>query len=400
MTELSDQILYGIESVIGFKNRSRQVGLHEPFFEGTNAWEYVKNCIDTGWVSNAGEWVNRFENEICSYTGATYSVAVSNGTDGLRLALHILGVKNGDEVLIPPLSFVATANAVSHLGAIPHFVDIDKNSLNLCPRALEARLNKIAIKKKNSIFNKETGRRISAILPVHVFGNPADLLAIKKIAKNWNLPIIEDAAEALGSWHKISNKKNVHCGLLGDVGVISFNGNKLITTGGGGIIITNNPKIAKLSRHLSTTAKLKHQWEFDHDYIAWNDRLPNINAALGLAQLELIQERLELKKNLLTKYKETFNPIKKISLLSPINNSISNNWLITLQFNFDEINEIKIERQELLRKASDKKINLRPIWKPLHKLSIYKKSPKGCLKFAENSEFKIINIPSSPQLLK
>ena len=169
------------------------------------------------------------------YTGATYSVAVSNGTDGLRLALHILGVKNGDEVLIPPLSFVATANAVSHLGAIPHFVDIDKNYLNLCPKALENRLNEIAFKKNNAVFNKVTGRRIAAILPVHVFGNPADLLAIKKISRDWNIPIIEDAAEALGSWHKISNEKSVHCGLLGDVGVISFNGNKFITTGGGGI---------------------------------------------------------------------------------------------------------------------------------------------------------------------
>ncbi len=189
------------------------------------------------------------------------------------------------------------------------------------------------------------------------------------------------------------------CGLLGDVGVISFNGNKLITTGGGGVLITNNPEIAKLSRHLSTTAKLKHQWEFDHDYIAWNDRLPNINAALGLAQLELIKERLESKKNLLNKYKEIFKPIKEISLLNPIKNSISNNWLITLQFNSDKINKIKVERQELLRKAFDKNISLRPIWKPLHKLSFYEKTPRGSLKCAENLEYKIINIPSSPQLL-
>ena len=226
VSELSSRILNSIESVMG---SIKIPPLHEPFFDYTNAWKYVKDCIDTGWVSSAGDWVNKFEEEICSYTGSPYAVVVNNGTVGLRLALHVLGVRYGDEVLLPPYSFVATANAVSHLGAIPHFIDIDKHSLSMSPKSLERRLEKIAYKKEGKVYNRETGRRISALLPVHVFGIPADLISIAKISKNWGIPIVEDAAEALGSWIEHKNER-IHCGLIGEVGVISFNGNKIITT--------------------------------------------------------------------------------------------------------------------------------------------------------------------------
>ena len=399
MSELILKIINSIESVIGHKNHTDSVPLHEPFFDDTNAWNYVKNCIDTGWVSSAGNWVKEFEDKICLFTGAKYSILVNNGTSGLRLALHILGVKRNEEVLIPPISFVATANAISHLGAIPHFVDIEKESLVICPKSLEKRLNEIAIKKDGKIFNRETGRRIAAIMPVHVFGIPADLNSILKISKSWGIPIVEDAAEALGSWFNI-DKNKIHCGLLGDLGVISFNGNKLITTGGGGVIITNNSSLAYQARHLSTTAKIEHPWELDHNEIAWNDRLPNINAALGLSQLEVLEDRLLLKRKLLKRYINSFNLVKEVSFITPQDNSLSNNWLVTISLNLEDQAIIKKERDNLLLQSHKRNILLRPLWKPLHQLKMYKNCPKGSLYSAEQFQFKIINLPSSPQLIK
>ena len=398
MSELSSKILNSIENVIGKKNDINCIPLHEPYFEDTNAWKYVKNCIDTGWVSSSGDWIEKFEKGICSYTGSKYSIVVNNGTVGLRLALYVSGVERNDEVLIPPFSFVATANAVSHLGAIPHFIDIEGTTLSMCPKSLEKRLDQIAVKKEGKVFNIKTGRRIAALLPVHVFGIPANLSELLKISKSWGIPIIEDAAEALGSWFNISNKKK-HCGLIGDLGVISFNGNKLITSGGGGVIITNNKELALRTKHISRTAKINHPWEFDHDEIGWNDRLPNLNAALGLSQLEVLENRLIMKRNLLKKYKENLHSIKEIYFLNPRVNSISNNWLITISLNFKDIIKTKKERNELLNQAHKRNILLRPLWKPLHKLKMFRKSPKSSLFLAEEYEYRIINLPSSPQLL-
>ena len=359
---------------------------------------YVKNCIDSRWVSSAGNYVKEFEEAICLFTGSKYSILVNNGTSGLRLALHVLGVKKNDEVLIPPLSFVATANSISHLGAFPHFIDIEKDSLSMCPTILEKRLNEVAIKKGGEVFNKETGRRISALMPVHVFGIPANLDRILKISESWGIPVLEDAAEALGSWFNI-NQNKIHCGLFGDLGVISFNGNKTITTGGGGVIITNNPELANRARHLSTTAKINHPWEFDHDEIGWNDRLPNINAALG-SQLEVLEDRLSLKRELLNQYMESFKKIEEISFITPKDNSFSNNWLITIALNFKKKSKIKRERDALLFESHKKNIILRPLWKPIHKFKMYENCPKSSLSMAEESEYKIINLPSSPQLIK
>ena len=252
----SEMIFSAIKSALSLVNVNNDITLHEPYLQDTNALLYVKDCIDNGWVSSAGSWVNKFEHMICQYTGAKYAVAVTNGTVGLRLSLHCV-CKAGDEV-ITPFTFVATANAISHLGAFPHFIDINPLNLSLSSKFLSETLSKIAYKKEGKVFNIETGRRIAAIVPVHVFGIPADIFKIKEIANEWNLPIVEDAAEALGSRHYVKNNSHVHCGLMGDLGVISFNGNKLITTGGGGVIITNNEKLALDCRHLSTTAKKKH----------------------------------------------------------------------------------------------------------------------------------------------
>ena len=398
MSALHSKILTAIESVIRSKDDSRIIPLHEPFFDNTNAWKYVKSCIDTGWVSSAGDWVTKFENRICSYTGSKYAVVVNNGTVGLRLALHVIGVKFGDEVLVPPYSFVASANAISHLGATPHFVDVEESTFSMCPKALDLLLEKIAFRKDGKIFNRETGRRIAAIMPVHVFGIPADLFSLSKISKAWGIPMVEDTAEALGSWINFEGTK-IHCGLKGELGVISFNGNKLITTGGGGVLITNNEKFAIRARHLSTTAKVSHPWEFNHDEIGWNDRMPNLNAALGCSQLEVLEERLLRKKDLLEKYRSTLNHIKQVSFVSPRDGSISNNWLITILLNIEDESIVKKERDELLKQSHKRNILLRPLWKPLNKLEIYRHSPKGSLINAEKFQFSIINLPSSPQLL-
>ena len=398
MSELHSKILTAIESVIRSKDDGRIIPLHEPSFDNTNAWKYVKSCIDTGWVSSSGDWVPEFENKICSYTGSKYAVVVNNGTVGLRLALHVIGVKFGDEVLVPPYSFVATVNAISHLGAIPHFVDVEDSTFSMCPKALDLQLERIAIRKNGKVFNRETGRRIAAVMPVHVFGITADLISLSRISKNWGIPIVEDAAEALGSWLNFEGKK-IHCGLQGELGVISFNGNKLITSGGGGVLITNNEKFALQAKHLSTTAKVSHPWEFDHDEIGWNDRMPNLNAALGCSQIEVLDERLSMKKDLLDKYKANLNNINQVSIVSPRKGSVSNNWLVTIVLNLEDKSIVKKERDELLKQSHKRNILLRPLWKPLHKLEIYKQSPKGLLSNANKFEYSIINLPSSPQLI-
>ena len=390
-----------IEGIKSLSNHEKNVvtNLHEPTFQGTNAWNYTKDCIDTGWVSSAGKWVSRFEDEVSKYTNARYAIAVTNGTVALRLALHLVNVKAGDEVLVPSMSFVATANAVSHLGAIPHFIDIESSSLGMCPLALKKRLDEISIFKNGSVFNKITGRRISAILPVHIFGNPSNINALKLVSESFSIPMVEDSAEALGSWVE-NNSKMVHCGLIGEIGIISFNGNKLITTGGGGVLLTNNKMLAESAKHLSNTAKLAHPWEFNHDQIGWNDRMPNINAALGVSQIEFLDDFLKKKKILFNKYKSILSNIKSVELIKKHEKSISNNWLITLRFNCDDIKKAKFLSRDLLQKSHENNIFLRPVWKLLHKLPMYKNSPRGILKNAENEEFRLINLPSSPSIIK
>ncbi len=250
---MSDSVCAAIRDICFASGRADRVSLHEPDFSGTQAWAYVKDCLDSGWVSTAGSWVSRFEQELCQLTEAASTVAVSNGTVALRLAMHLVGVEPENEVLMPALSFVATANAAAHLGAKPHFVDIDSTTLGLSALALNNRLVEVAEHRGTQLFNRKTGRRIAAVVPVHVFGHPADVSALKAVTDTWGLPMVEDAAEGLGSWRGAT-----HCGLFGEVGCLSFNGNKLITTGGGGALITNNLELAELARHLSTTAKRPH----------------------------------------------------------------------------------------------------------------------------------------------
>ncbi len=382
-----------IKSLVGKKFDS--IHIHEPSFAGSNAMDYLKECIESGWVSSSGIWVKKFEDLISSYTGAKYSIAVSNGTSALRLSLHLIGVKAKEEVLIPPLSFVATANAISHLGAEPHFIDIEPLTLGMCPLALEKRLNKVGEKRKNQVFNKLTGKRISAVMPVHVFGLPAKINEIKKICSEWDLPLVEDAAEALGSSIIIPERK-IHCGCIGDIGILSFNGNKIITTGGGGAILTNNLEIAKKAKHLSTTAKLDHPWEYFHDQIGWNDRLPNINAAIGVSQIENLKTKLHYKRLLHKKYVDIFSDLSEIEIINEGENCKSNYWLNTLRLNVDKP---EILRERILLEAHNAKIYLRPSWKLLNQLPMYTKCQRDELNEAFYQSKRLINLPSSPQLI-
>ena len=386
--------LQAIQQVVGSSSPEQPIALHEPDFSGTQAWAYVKDCLDTGWVSTAGKWVTGFEHELCAITGANHAVAVTNGTVALRLALHLLGVGAGDEVLLPPLSFVATANAVAHLGAIPHFIDIEPSTLGLCPQALTERLERIAERTPAGLVNRETGRRIAALLPVHVFGHPADLPGLLAVAEAWGLPVVEDAAEALGSW-----RGKTHCGLFGAIGTLSFNGNKLITTGGGGALLTHDAQLAKRARHLSTTAKLPHPWAFEHDEVAWNDRLPNLNAALGVAQLEDLSRRLEAKRQLAERYAQAFSGVEGVELISEPQCCRSNHWLVSLRFTAADPAEAQAQRHNLLELAHAAGILLRPVWQPLHLLSMYADAPRGPLAVAEDQASRLLNLPSSPQLL-
>lgn len=258
------------------------VPLHEPRFAGREK-EYLQRCIESGWVSSGGPFVEEFESKLAALSGTKFAIAIVNGTAALHAALHIAGVRPSDEVIIPALTFVATANAVTYCGAIPHFVDAEPKAFGLDPQKLKAHLERVAIRKEGKLVNRDTGRPIRAVVPVHVFGHPVDMDALNEVCRPFDLPVIEDATESLGSLYK-----GKPCGGLGLLGVLSFNGNKIVTTGGGGAIVTNDEALARRAKHLTTTAKQPHAWAFIHDEIGWNYRMPNLNAALGLAQLEEI----------------------------------------------------------------------------------------------------------------
>ena len=370
---------------------SRPVVLHEPFLEETNAKKYLNNCIDSGWISSAGKWVEKFQDELCNFTKAKYCCAVVNGTSGLRLALHIVGVRENEEVLMPSLTFVATANAVSHLKAFPNFVDISLNNLGIDSYKLKKYLNENCFRNNKGVFNKKSGRRIAALVAVHVFGMPSEIIRIKSIADEWKIPIVEDAAEALGSFYK-----EKHCGTIGDIGVMSFNGNKIISTGGGGALITNNKNYFQKALHLSTTAKVNHPWLYEHDQIAWNDRMPNINAALGYAQLEVINKLLQLKKEIFLNYNYHLGNLDFISIHTSKVPEIerSNFWLNAIFLKKDYFNDLSYWREKIIQSAFDKGIFLRPVWKPLHLLPMYKNCFRDNLSSTEEVYPSIINLPS------
>jgi perosamine synthetase len=351
-----------------------------------NEIKYLKKTISTNLVSSVGPFVKKFENQITKFTRSKYAISVINGTEALHLSLVACGVKNNDEVLVPTITFVGTANAIVYSGAIPHFVDSETETLGIDPLKLEKYLEKITIKKGKFYFNKKTKRKIRAIIPVHVFGNICQIDRILKIAKKYNLLVIEDAAEALGSF-----SKNKHAGTFGIVGCFSFNGNKILTTGGGGAIITNNKLLAKKIKHLSTTAKINHRWEYIHDAVGYNFRMPNLNAALGSAQIENLNKFLRSKKKLFQRYCKEFLKVNEVRLIKNPEFSKSNNWLNTI---FIKNSSIK-KRNKVLSLAQKNQIFLRPVWKPLHQLKHFRYMPKMNLENAKRIYISCINLPSS-----
>lgn len=378
-----EEIVIIIRSVLPANNDF--IALHEPSFKG-NEWKYLKECLDTGWVSSVGEYVNRFERDLVDYTGAKYAAAVVNGTAALHIALLLAGVKAGDEVIIPSLTFIATANAVSYCGAIPHFADSEERTLGLDPQKLHFYLEETTEISRQACFNKFTGRRIKAVVSMHTFGHPVDMDPLMDICGKFNLQLVEDAAESLGSLYK-----GRHTGTMGLISSLSFNGNKTITAGGGGAILTNDESIAKIAKHITTQAKIPHQWEFSHDMIGYNYRLPNINAALGCAQLEQLAGFVEDKRKLAIKYQEAFEDVPGIRIFTEPEFARSNYWLNALIL--DEENAV--ERDSLLESTNHAGIMTRPLWTLMHKLAMYKDCPRMDLSIAENLERRIINIPSS-----
>lgn len=383
---LSEQIVTVLKSVLGYKGDF--IPLHEPIFQG-NEWTYVKECLDTTFVSSVGKFVDRFEKDLAKFTGASYAVAVVNGTAALQVALKLAGVQTKDEVLIPSLTFIATANSVSYLGALPHFVDSEEDTLGISAKALREHLTSIAEIKSGQCFNKRSGNRIKAIVPMHAFGHPVDLDGILGVAKDFNIVVVEDAAESLGSYYY-----GKHTGTFGLFGTLSFNGNKTITTGGGGAILTNDKDLAAFAKHITTTAKIPHSWEYTHDVVGYNFRLPNINAALGCAQLESLPQFLNSKRELYKRYKDGFSLLKNVKLQSEPTGCKSNYWLQTLILDSNSMNE----RNSILTDTNSSGLMTRPAWTLLHKLKPYQDCSRMDLSTAELLEKKLINIPSSANL--
>jgi dTDP-4-amino-4,6-dideoxygalactose transaminase len=393
------------------------IPLHAPVFQG-NEKKYLEECIDTTFVSSVGKFVDQFEEEIAKYTGATKAVSCVNGTNALHLALQLVGVESDTEVITQPLTFIATANAISYCGAIPVFLDVDMDTMGLSPQSLknwlqqnvELRDVKAEVKVNGALsqpqplpqpqpqpYNKSTGRRISCCVPMHTFGHPCRIDEIIEICNEYNIPVVEDSAESLGSFYK-----GQHTGTFGKIGVLSFNGNKVITTGGGGMLLFNDEELAKQAKHLTTQAKVPHPWEFNHDAIGYNYRMPNINAALGLAQLELLPKFLQSKRKIAQSYKEFFstNPAKgRQAITKSINQPIlfvdepshtqSNFWLNCILLNS------KQERDAFLKFSNDNGVMTRPAWTLMNELPMFASCQTDEIKNAKDIADRLVNLPSS-----
>ncbi len=384
-SQLTNQILAALRSVVPERGITP---LHEPSFIG-NEWTYVKECLDSGWVSSVGKYVDQFERKLESFTGVKRAVAVVNGTAALHACLQLVGVRRNDEVLIPALTFIATANAVSYCGAVPHLVDSDERTLGLDSHKLGSYLDDIAEVRDDGCYNRHTGRRISAVVPMHTFGHPVDLDPLIELCRRFSLEMVEDAAESLGSYYKGN-----HTGSFGRCSALSFNGNKTITTGGGGAILTNDAALGDLAKHMTTTAKVPHPWKFIHDMVGFNYRMPNINAALGCAQLEQLPGFLAAKRSLAVLYRKAFAGVPGIRFISEPEGSMSNYWLNALLL--DEENAA--QRDALLELTNNAGIMTRPAWTLMNKLAMFSDCPRMDLSVAESLERRLINIPSSPGL--
>jgi perosamine synthetase len=366
-----------------FNEPTEFIPLHDPRFIG-NEKKYLNDCIDSNFVSSVGEYVGKFEKACAEYTGSKYAVAAMNGTAALHIALMLSGVKQDDEVITQPLTFIATANAIAYTGAKPVFIDVDKDTLGLSPQKMEEYLSSNAIVKNDGFsYNKKTGKRFAACVPMHTFGHPVKLNELLAICKKYNIPCIEDAAESLGSYYK-----NQHTGILGKFGILSFNGNKIVTCGGGGMILTNDEALAKKAKHITTQAKVPHAWEFVHDETGYNYRLTNVSAALGCAQMESMNFFIEKKRELAAKYIAFFEDSDFTFFKEP-NDCKSNYWLNLI------LTKDRNHRDEVLRETNANGVMTRPAWELMPRLKMYEKSECADISNAIWLADRIVNIPSS-----
>lgn len=378
-----EQIVGAVQGVL--PQGESTIALHAPLFQG-NEWKYVKECIDTGWVSSVGKYVDLFEEKLAAYTGVKRAVAVVNGTAALHMSLILAGVKRNDEVLIPALTFIATANAVAYCGAIPHFVDSAMDTLGMDGEKLAGYLAEVAEVRQGECYNKLTQRRIAAVVPMHTFGHAVDIEPLLAVCETYRLAFIEDAAESIGSFYQ-----GTHTGNFGIVAAMSFNGNKTMTTGGGGAILTNDVELGNLAKHLTTQAKIPHQWAFRHDAVGYNYRMPNLNAALGCAQIEQLPCFIAKKRNLAEKYERAFAAVKGVQFFKEPICSTSNYWLNAILLEEEYANE----RDVLLEALNQQKIMARPAWDLLYTLPMFAGCPRMQCLTAEHISKRLINIPSS-----
>ena len=385
MTEFVDGIIETVRSVVG----SGTHALHEPCFEG-NELKYLKRCLDTTMVSYVGPYVDEFESELSRFVGVDYCFSTNTGTAALHLALLALDVKPEDEVLLPSFSFVATANSVRYCGATPHFIDIDECSLGVNPDKLDAYLDDLIRMENGEAVNVFTKKPIRAIIVMHTYGHPVDIQKVVNVATKYGLPVIEDAAEALGSFYA-----GQHVGTIGQIGIFSFNGNKTITTGGGGAVVTNNEALFMKVKHIGSTAKVSHPFELSHDAVGYNYRMPNVNAAIGLGQLENLEIKLSKKRKLTELYLNAFSELQGVRIFSEMANAKSNYWLQVMILD----KENSWARDEILAKCQQCGLFVRPAWKPIHQLLPFKLFPRMDLDATRVCAKSLINLPSSPSLV-
>lgn len=369
-------------------DNSEFVPLSVPKFIG-NEKKYLAECIDTTFVSSVGKFVDRFEKDMADYTGAKKAVVCVSGTNALHMALLLVGVERNDEVLTQALTFVATCNALSYIGAHPVFIDVDKDTLGLSPLAVRTWLEKNAELKDGDCYNKHTGRRVKACVPMHTFGHPVHLEELVQICAEWHIDLVEDAAESIGSLYR-----GKHTGTFGKVAAFSFNGNKTITTGGGGMLLFQDEKLAEFAKHITTQAKVPHRWAFVHDHIGYNYRMPNINAALGCAQLEKLESYVKDKRETAEKYKEFFASIPDVTFFTEPEGCRSNYWLNVVLL------KDKAAQQEFLEYTNDHGVMTRPVWELMNRLEMFKDCESDSLENTRWLADRIVNIPSSVRLEK
>jgi len=380
------RIVAAVQRAVGTPNGT--LALHEPVFAG-NEIAYLEECIKSTFVSSVGKFVDRFENMLEEVTGARRAIAVVNGTAALHACFTLAGVEAGDEVMSPALTFIATTNAIAYCGASPHFIDSSFRTLGMDAQALGARLDAIAQRGADGTINRETGRKIAAIAPMHTFGHPVDMDEIVAIARHWDIAVVEDAAESLGSTYK-----GHAVGSQARLAALSFNGNKIVTTGGGGAILTNDEELGRRAKHITTTAKLPHKWAFVHDEVGFNYRLPNLNAALGCAQLEQLDGFLASKRRLAAAYQRAFAGVPGVQFSREPEGTTSNYWLNAILL--DEAHADL--RDEVLTALNASGFGARPTWTLMHRLPMFAACPRGDLRVAESIERRLINLPSSASI--